>query len=231
MHAMRQGSPAEGPLQASKWLSSQVLIDGDEMASLFEAIGPVLLYNCGIVNKQGEALINKDIFLKHYRQYIDELKSGVSPHASSFRPLFSLAMTTTTDSLFSIPLADGKEIVRIAKPIIQMQIHYLSYSTVDKKFHPMVFGLDSIAWGIQFSYPQLYQDSHTKMVENVKDTPEFPNTKVFQLLQKWIRNETIPTPFLAEEIATNVPMRLGKKCTSWINTHPDLIKKGISVRC
>lgn len=231
METIRQSTTAESPLQASKWLSSQALIDADEMASLFNFLGPFHLFSCGTIGKPGQGEIDKKKFLADYSSYIDLLKSGSPPDSSFFRSLFSPAMTVTTESLFAVPLPNGQEIIRVAKPVVQMQIHNMSYSTVDKKFHPMVFGLDSISWGIQFSYPQLYQDFNTKNVENVKDTPEFPNTKLFHSLQKWMRQNTIPTPFFAEGVLTNVPMRLGKACLPWINIHPHLVKKGISVKC
>lgn len=225
---IRRGSPAESPLQASKWLSTQALLEADEMSLLLEEIAPFFLFKSGAVLRRGDALVAKEKFLSDYKKYIDELRSGISPEASYYRPLFSLAMTTSTDALFSISLSDEKEIIRIAKPVIQMQIHFMSYSTVDKKFHPMVFGQGSIAWGVQFSYPQLFQDAETKQVEIVKDL-QLPNTKVFHLLQRWMRAKTIPTPFLAEGILTNVPVRLGKGCLSWINSHPHLVQKGLQV--
>ena len=233
---LRQGTTKESPLQASKWLESQLLIDGDEMAALLDHLGPFFLFACGSVCRAGKGEISKDEFLRHYRAYIELLKNGVEPEASFYRSLFSPALTVTTDSLFSLPLSDEREIIRVSKPVIQLQAHYMSYSTVDKKFHSMVFGSDSISWGIQFSYPQLYRDDQTKIVEAVKESPAFPNTHVFHALQKWVRQNTIPTPFhvktaVGDESVVNVPMRLGKKCLSWINRHPHLIKKGISVKC
>ena len=172
----------------------------------------------------------KNAFLAHYKSYIEELKSGRSPDPMNYRPLFSPAMTTTTEALFTIPIGVNQQIVRICKPIIQLQAHQINYSSVDGKFHPMVFGPDSISWGVQFSYPQLYQDPVTKEVTSVKDGDAFPNTPLFHTLQKWMRQHTVPTPFLVDGKAINVPMRLGKECFSWIDSHPQLIKKGISVK-
>ena len=231
MNTLRLSTIEERPLQASKWLESQALLDTDEIAALFEDLGPFFLYACGAVCEPGKGEVGKEEFLHHYSTYIDTLKRGEIPEPSTFRPFFSPAMTTTRDTLFAIPVANGKQIVRPAKPVVQMQAHHMSYSTVDKKFHPMVFGTDSISWGIQFSYPQLYQDNITKLVEPVKDTPTFPNTRLFHQLQRWMRQNTIPTPFIAENIPVNVPMRLGKNCLTWINSHAGLKAKGITVRC
>ncbi|MEI8364940.1 MAG: hypothetical protein WCF65_00850 [Parachlamydiaceae bacterium] len=231
MEILRQGTTQERPLQASKWLECQALIDAQEMTALFDCLGPFFLYACGVVSEVGCGEVSRENFLDCYAVYIDSLKRGVSPDPASYRPMFSTAMSVTTETFFAVPVSDNRQIIRVSKPLVQLQAHHMSYSTVDKKFHPMVFGLESISWGIQFSYPQLFRDDHTKQVEAVKDTPAFPNTHLFHALQKWVRQHTIPTPFQAEGVPVNVPMRLGKQCLSWINSHPHLAKKEIIVRC
>lgn len=223
-------STSSSPLQAAKWLDYQALIDEEEMVGLFDQLGPFSLYYCGTVCKPGEGEIEKNAFLDHYRAYVHCLREGTPPDQFLYRRLFSPAMTVTPEVLFAIQLGDGRQIIRVSKPVVQLQAHCMNYSIVDKKFHPMVFGTDSISWGIQFSYPQLYQDNMTKEVRSVTDTPDFPNTPLFRSLQKWMRQYTIPAPFVVDGVLTNVPMRLGKKCLSWIDRHPHLKQKGITVK-
>lgn len=233
MIPLRQSTAAEKPLQASKWLQSQALISKEELEDLFhtlEEASPFYLYNCGAVCSKDKGEINKKDFIETYGKYINSLKQGETPDLAFYRTIFSPALTLTTEALFTIPIGEDKQIIRIARPVIQLQAHNMDYSTVDKKFHSMVFGIDSIAWGLQFSYPQLFQDNETREVELVKKTKAFPNTALFQSLQKWMRQQTIPTPFITEGKVTNVPMRLGKKCLDWINQHPQLIQKNISVK-
>lgn len=231
---LRQSSSNEKPLQASKWLQVQVLLSKNELAGLFEfleiSLGNFLLFPCGVVCGKEQSDIAKNIFLNIYGNYVDNLCRGVIPDAAYYRSYFSPAMTVTPEALFTIPVGEDRQIIRIAKPVIQLQAHNMDYSNVDKKFHSMVFGIDSIPWGIQFSYPQLFQDNETRQVEIVKKTKTFPNTALFQLLQKWMRTNTIPTPFIAEGKGVNVPMRLGKECLSWINSHPLLVQKHIQVK-
>lgn len=231
---LRQSSPAEQPLQASKWLQSQALLSRQELASLFQfleqSLAPFSLYACGVVCQQGAGEVSQQEFLDSYDSYIKQLMQGQPPDLSLYRSLFSPAMTVTSDALFAIPVGEDRQLIRAAKPVVQLQANNIHYSTIDKKFHSMIFGIDSIAWGLQFAYPQLYQDPHTKQAEIVKKSAAFPNTALFQLLQKWMRQHTIPTPFIAEGILTNVPMRLGKECLSWINQHPHLIQKNIRVK-
>ena len=110
--------------------------------------------------------------------------------------MFSTVLTTTPDAVYALDLGEGRQSVRIAYPVVQQQVHRLDYSTVDGKFRPMVLGLDSILWGIQYSYPQLFSNQQTLEVQQVNDSPDFPNTALFRSIQKWVRHNTIPTPFL-----------------------------------
>jgi hypothetical protein len=230
---LRSSTTAEKPLQASKWLQIQVLLSKNELSELFDFLDSTAifyLYACGTVCPKGKGEISKDAFLENYKNYIDSLMQGKLPEPSLYRSVFSPVLTATPNALFTIPVGNDRQIIRISKPVIQLQAHNMDYSEVNKKFHSMIFGLESISWGIQFSYPQLYLDNQTKQVEIIKKSQAFPNTILFQTLQKWMRQHTIPTPFIAEENIINVPMRLGKDCLSWINNHPSLIKKNISVK-
>jgi hypothetical protein len=226
---LRAGTTHERPLQASKWISSQVLIDGDEMKDLFQALGDPYLFICGVVNPSQGSRLPLEIFLNHYKEYVDKLKAGVLPDPRDYQKWFCPAMTSTLDALFAVPVGEKEEIVKISSPIIQMRAHTMDYSPIDKKFHSMVFGSDNIPWGIQFAYPQLALDAATGEVLQVRNAPEFSNSQLFKTLQSWVRSHTIPTPFLIDGVVKNEPVRIGKNCLSWINNHPQLLKKGVSV--
>lgn len=215
---------------ASKWLSVALLIDADEMHSLFHSLGKFQIFNVGCVVKNDEALISHETFLLRYAHYIESLKSGHLPEDSTYRQLFSSVFTVSADHLHPLNVGTDNLLMRVTKPVIQLQAHHLDYSKADGKFRPMVLGQNSVSWGIQFSYPQLFEDPKNRSVHKVEDTPQFPNTSLFRTLQKWTRQFTVPTPFIVDEKLTNVPMRLGKNCFAWINCHPQLEKKGLKVK-
>jgi hypothetical protein len=220
---------ASGVLQASKWLSYPVLIDADEMQALFDELRDFEIYLVSGVSKRGEGRISKEAFLQLYRAYIEALREGILLPESAYRSVFSSVFTATSDALFAVPIEPDKQLIKIEKPVIQLQSHRISYSSVDGKFRSMVWGPDSITWGIQFSYPQIFQHAETKQVIQVAETTDFPNTALFRRLQRWGRHHTTATPFLVEGERINVPVRLGKQCFSWINRHPQLIEKKLSV--
>ena len=228
--SLRIGTTAESPLEASKWLEIQALIDEVELADLFNSLPHFHLYFCGAVLQRDAGAIALDDFILSYKDYIETLRNGTIPNISYYRKALSPAMTTDPDALYRVMVGEDKEIIRQARPVVQLQANTISYSQQDKKFHTMAFGTDNIAWGIQFSYPQLYRDPVTKLVEQVRETPAFPNTPLFHSLQKWMRKNTTPTPFIANGELTNSPIRLGKRCYEWIDKHPQLLAKGISIK-
>lgn len=219
---------AAPPLQASKWLKCPVLLDRNEMEGLFQALGDFWIFAVSGVLRSTEGEIKQTDFLIEYGHYVEALKRGELPDEQQVRPYFSTIFTASTDMLYEIALPNQQKLIRVERPVIQLQSHRVDYSPVDGKFRSMVLGQNSIQWGIQFSYPQLFQDAACQ-VKQVRESEEFPNTILFKRMQKWMRDHTTVTPFLVENNRINVPIRLGKSCFSWINQHPQLQAKGIMV--
>jgi len=213
---------------SSKWLYVPVLIDAQEMQELFKALGNFFIYKVSCITKKGVGGISQASFLQQYEEYIRFLQEGQIPPEDTFRHLFSSVFTYTEDALFAVEVQEERQIIRVQKPVVQLQPHRMGYSQADGKFRSKTFGPDTISWGILFSYPQLFQESQSHEVLDVDD--HFPNTELFRNLQKWVRHHTSATPFIIGDQKINVPMRLGKKCFSWINHHPQLIAKGIKVK-
>lgn len=219
----------EGYFQVSKWLSLQLLLDVHEMQNLLEELGEFYICPIGQIYSLGEETISKENFLKCYAAYIEGIKAGKLIDESLYRTCFSSVFTKSLDHLYRAEIAKDHHLLRISKPVLQLQTHRMHYSKLDGKFRPMIFGSDSIMWGIQFSYPQIFQDNRTKEILNVLNHPEFPNSGLYHTLQKWVRKNTIPTPFMDGEKVINSPIRIGKSCLTWINHHPQLKSRGLQV--
>lgn len=214
------------PLQASKWLKAQVLLDVSEMEMLLSELKEEVFYQVSQPCPNGLEKVDPKVFLQLYQKYIEALKEGGILPDAEIRSLFSLAMTKETDALRAIPVDANRLLVRAIQPVIQMQPHRMDYSLPDRKFHTMVYGIDSISWGVQFSFPQIYQDPVNKEIHITKDSA---NGLLFKQLQKWIRHHTIPVPFLLLGEKMHIPVRIGKECLPWIHAHPDLKRKHLQV--
>ncbi len=198
----------------SKWLALPVLLDGSEMEALFEAMGEFLIIDVSRVTAEGE--IARDEFLQIYSDYVEGLKRG----EVGMSPWFASCFTTSWEAIEVRELSDGRAVRRASAPVIQLQPHTFAHSKDDGKFRSMVRGEEAVSWGIQFSYPQLFEDPVTR--EIVKVDTAFPNSAVFRTLQRWVRHHTRPTPFEVDGKRVNVPIRLGKSCFEWIDQHPQL---------
>ncbi|MDP1834344.1 MAG: hypothetical protein Q8K75_00295 [Chlamydiales bacterium] len=216
------------PLQAAKWLKVQVLLDVMEMRTLLETLGDISIYQTGVILPKHQGKVTVDQFLEVYQTYIEMLKRGEVPEDNAFRQMFSSIFTRVLDALYALDLGEDQVIIRPCSPIVQSQLHRLGFSHIDNKFRSMVFGKDSLSWGIQFSYPQLFEDPDSKEIVEVGD--EFPNTALFKDLQRWIRHNTLPTPFMVNDERVNIPVRLGKQCFEWINNHPQLAQHQLKIK-
>ncbi len=196
----------EPSYQASKWLQIQLLVDVSELEALFHEMGKFFLYQLGGVLEHGEGAVSQEKFLSVYSDYIGHLKKGQLPEKS---PIFTSALTLDQNALYAVKVANGKQIIQIRRPVIQLQEHLFDYSRDDQKFRSMVFGMYSVTWGLQFSYPQLFTDPETHAIQNVLRDEGFSNTELFKKLQKWVRQNTQPTPFIVEGKKVTAPIRLG----------------------
>ena len=219
----------EKPLQVSKWLKAQVLLDIDEMALLLSSLGSFSIYQASRLIPSGQGFVSPEEFLENYTYYCNCLKRGEIPDSNRYQSHFCDLWTTTSEILYAIQINETQQIIKTTRPVVQLQAHSMDYSSVDGEFRPMILGTQSILWGIQFSYPQLFQDTRTYELHKIDESEAFPNTALFRQLQRWIRHNTVATPFLVEGRRINVPMRIGKQCFSWINHHPQLVSRGFSV--
>jgi hypothetical protein len=206
---MRISTPdKEGVFQASKYLKYQVLCDVEELKILFENDFRIFHFITG-------EEIPKETFLRIWAEWIEGLKEGKLP--LNLRDLFACCFTTDDLSLWKQQLPNGKFLLKISSPVIVVEAHEFIYS--EGQFHSMVRGNDSIFWGMQMMFPQIYQDPKLQEFREVKSGD---NYELFQKIKQWVRDNTRATPFLADGKKINATMRLGKNCFSWVNNHPQL---------
>jgi hypothetical protein len=211
----------------SKWLKHQVLLDDAEMEACLEALGPFEFYNVSSLAAFEELHMTRKKFLKSYRDYITALKSGGVPVLD--RPAFSAVMTVEAKALYAQEIRPGKWMAKLAQPVLQLQNHRFFASKVDHKIHSMVMSPDSIQWGLQFAYPQIFFDGSGSSYQKTSDEEQFPNAALFAKFVKWVRENSVPTTFVWDGHRVATPLRLGKACFQWIENHPQLQEQGVKV--
>lgn len=217
------------PLHVSKWLTCSVLLETQELQRLIAELPLFWIFSVGKLLGPEQGEISSSEFLEAYDAYMQSIKRGSLLPETAFQASFSTVWTCSLEALYAVYIDEEHKLIKPCRPVIQLQHHKMSYSKDDKKFRSMVFGVESIYWGLQFSYPQLYQDPQSLKVETVRESEAFPNTYLFHALQRWMRRHTIPTPFLVGEQIVNTPMRIGRECLPWIHHHPQLVQKDLRV--
>jgi hypothetical protein len=216
----------EGVFQASKWLFYRVLLDEAEMENLFSSLPPFELYATHGIVSPDEVQFSREEFLAQYGAYVQKLKKGETPIVP--KPLFSAAVSATKEAFYQMEVSKGV-IVKVAKPIVQLSAHHFNYSSETGDFHFMVHSKEAVEWGLQFSYPQIYSNSHDAEIIEVMKDRTYPNTELFRSLMKWMRSHTRPTPFEIQGKRVNSQARIGNRCFEWIGHHQGLKKVGLVV--
>ncbi len=222
MTSLRISCPAkEGVYQGAKWLKTQVLCDAVELKALFAAFSPFSIFP---LTGLSEGLpISESAFLDEYDAWMVKLQRGELPSEVSLRAFLAAAFTEDLEALWLQEVPGKRYLTKIAKPLLQVQSAWFSYSALDGEFRPMTLGPRSIFWGLQFSYPQVYQEARTgELKETIRGA-------LFEKLRPWVREFTRATPFVVGGRRVNSPIRLGKNCFSWIHHHPQLKAQGIQI--
>jgi hypothetical protein len=185
--------------QASKWLKLPLLLSVAEMKGLLAFLPEWIVPLSGVI-EEGKEIISRDTFLSLYADYVAQIDAGIK------RPTIDKHLTCAfTDDLNNLRAATvpGGLLIRIVRPVLQVQPYMIHYSATSEKFIDTTHSQNSFAWGLAFSTPQLFQNPYTKDIEKIADP-------AYKSLQKWSRANTIPTPFLVDGKLINFPSRIGK---------------------
>lgn len=211
----------EGVYQGSKWLKIQALIDADEMQQMFASLGDFWIFSLnGIFN--GDPISRED-FLQNYTKIINTLKEGNLPSKELLKNNFACVIAENLQSLWLQKVGEQKFILKMSEPCVILQSHYFTYSNEDKTVRPMSMGENSIFWGFQILFPQIYQDPKSG------DFVDIGPSLFFKTMQRFLRNASKPVVFKIGGQKINTSMRLGCNCYSWIGNHPQLKQQNIQI--
>lgn len=224
--SLKKGSPKEkGIFKASKWLHYPILCDSFELDKLFATWKDFAIYSIGKVSAGDVQEVSRKNFLACFAKSIESLKK----HTVWVKELLlPVVITEDIECLYQYSPKENYHILKVERPVIQCQLHKFRFSHFDNSIRSMVFSDDSVFWGIQFSFPTLFQDPATNQIVKVDET--FANARFIPLLRKWIREHTSPVQFIYAGMTLNTGIRLGKDCFSWINNHPELKAINLTVK-
>jgi hypothetical protein len=202
------------------------------MVNLCKALGEFSIYEVSRVVGRDHGYVEKEKFLHAYSLYIQALCEGLAGDALSNHSIFSTIFTRSSEFLYAMPVGETGFLVKPTLPVIQLQTHAIIYG-IDGQFRSVARGKNTISWGLQFSFPQIYKDPKTKSILNTSHHPASLNRALFLTLSQWVRENSVPTPILPPQPAPlrkiYLPMRIGKRCFAWINRHCDLQRDHLQI--
>lgn len=200
----------------SKWQKVQVLLDPIELERLLQDLSPLFILNTSGVVLREKISIEIDEFACLYKKYIAILRGKIPKEKI---PL-SFALSQRLENFCVVNLSSNKYICRMIQPDVQIQAYSF---LLDESGKPLlqVFSEESVPFGLQFSYPAIFQDGATSEVfSTTKNT--FSGWKLFSAIRSWIRNHTFPLPIRFQEKNIRLPIRLGRLAAFWITNHINL---------
>lgn len=201
----------EGELHCSKWLKHAVLLNMEEMKQLWQILDPYFLLSPIQIVLKENWRVSKDRFLSLYEKYLLWLKEEKDFPPSSLRKEFTLLLTDSLDAVYAVALPKDRILVKARAPVVQIQIYHCFISTFDQKIYPMAMNADSFTWGLQFSYPQIYEDPKNGTFKKVLLEKDFGNTVVYREIVSWLRKHTKPAVFSIGENSVVAPFRIAKE--------------------
>lgn len=221
----------EGLFRASKWLKHSVLLNLEEMKSLFALLGSCFLVPASGLVSPLSWQISEQEFLEKYVDYLEWMKLYATLPPVPVRRFFSLMLSTSLEAFYAVEVANEKIAIKPALPIIQIQLFHCFFSSFDHQIRSMVMSPDSFSWGLQFSYPQIYEDPKTHQFAKVLLQEGFPNSKPFKEMVSWFRKNT-QSVALQEEGRSYAPFRIGKLSLDAREEHVGLqamLSKGVKI--
>ncbi len=189
-------SKAAGPLLASKYLKIAALLSLEEMEEVVS--GGVFFADISSLIV-GKARFDKAALLEKYAFYLSQLKVR-----DKVETLGCYAISDCAEAFYGIDVGKGRIKLCSHKPSIQ--VRSFAFAVCEKQLISHAFGKKSVAFGVEFSFPRVYQDASGEIQDAVK-VETYPNYPLARNMFRLLRALSLPVRFEGYKTA---PFRLGK---------------------
>ncbi len=199
----------EGLIHCSKWLRHAVLFTLEEWEDFITAIGNPMFVVAAVVDRSSWK-VSPTEFKDKYLLYLEHVRKETTLPSPAMRRFFNLMISPSVDDFYAVGVGADRFIIKPKLPIIQMQMYHAFISDLDRQIHPMVLHPKSFSFGMQFSYPQIYEDPVSHTFSKVLLDSQFPSSDVFKKMVQWFRTNTKPVSILLDGKTLHAPFRQGK---------------------
>jgi hypothetical protein len=214
-------------LQASLWMSQRVLLTPDELIELFDFLPSFELYNLAHVGSKEGFHITKELFLECYKAFFMSFFHQKDASFYTFKKQLTVAMIGEEETLYLTEPSSGTFLIHMQKPSVVIGPCIFHYDSAAKKILYADHKTQAIRMGLEFKFPQFYQDPQTlQPVKHFTDLSN-PHTRLFKALQKWCR-EHAKVVFLEKkpEERFSPGCKVGNQCLEQLSNFFDLQRLG-----
>ncbi len=207
------------PYHVSKWAYIAALLSAKELKELFHTLKIRQLCDISRVLPFDQLTISVETLLENYQSYLEGLidSSSLQNHK-----IATYGFASSLEHFRAMQVGEDRFILKPVLPVLRVQKYQFNVSE-EGKVLSMVQGQGAIRFGLQFSYPMIFQDPDTLHVLNVLRCENFSRTtSLYRILNQFIREHTNPLAILWQGRKRRLPVKLGKDCFSWVGKHHDL---------
>ncbi len=209
---------------ASRWVSVGLLMSAEEWKTFFQAFPRLRLYKVAAVVMEGAEELPFEEFYSLVESFATEIQTKLDMDLSSYRIPFSCALSESKESFTIQALPSQRVLLKPKEPVIQLRPLSFSISS-EGKIQTKSWGKNHICWGIQMSYPQLFQDPATQNI--IQALSEHPHGVLFKKVLHWIRHHTKSVFLKGQEKSAAFSLKVGKESVYLLSKHEQCRKNGV----
>ncbi len=209
MHLKTSTLQEEGSYRASKWLSFYCLFSDLELQSIIEKLEVLRVFNLSQVGNEKKLSLDKLDFFNFYKNYLEAMRLDQKEVLGEISKAMNLGVCFELEDYYKLSVGDNRFIIKNKAPIIQIHPFSFRYDRILHKFFDQAKSSDAIFFGLEFKFPQIYQDPKTsKVIEVYKEGIDI-NAKKFKILRRFIKDSSRPARFLIDGEKKVATFRVG----------------------
>ncbi len=158
--------------------------------------------------------LSQESFLERYGRYLDWIGSDPGFPSSKVRNDCTLMISSGPDSFYSVPVAGGF-FLKPGLPVVSVRTYHCFISSLDGSLRSMAMNVDSFTFGLEFSYPQIYEDPRTGEFRKTLLDSDSPNTALYKKMTSALRRQTKPLLIEINGNKVAAPFRVGIDSSDW----------------
>lgn len=200
----------QGHYLVSKWLRFQLLLTVETFKELLDFLSVEVLFGVAGPDVKEELVYSKETYLAVYKAYLEALQRRDEKLIKELMKKLCVAIAYEKQAFYQIELADNRCLIKIKEPSIQFRPFNFIYHKELQQFLMQVKSKEAINFGLEISFPQIFQDPKTAQILHVFKDQKLVSARGFKKVQSFVKSKTKPAKFLIEDQIKTATFRIEK---------------------